>query len=333
MTNGTTFNLTDVSVVAGTNVDFVLYGGPGGASFISAQIDQASTAILPPPAPTGLAASALNKQVDLGWAATVGATNYNIKRSLVGGGPYTTIATGITDTSYQDSGLTNGVTYYYVVSATNSVGEGGDSAEASATPQPVAAPSGLTAKGTNGQVNLTWTGPLGATSYNIKRSLTDGGPYATIATGITGTTYADTGLTNGTTYYYQVSASNSDGEGPDSNQPARCRNPCSPTFAPITRRRRQVRRRPVSVESWVCPTPPEPAIGITIGGTSPRKETQFMLGFNPGHFGGSYQGSYTGWATVTNHDIWDNGKPSRHPACLAPRAETMAIAARSAAPP
>lgn len=220
VTDGTTFNLTDVVVAGGTNVDFVLYGGPGGASFIKSQIHQVTTGTLPPLAPTGLAATAAHQQVSLSWNASSGADGYSIKRSETDGGPYTTIAQGHTGTTYQDSPLTNGLTYYYVVSASNSAGEGGPSAQVSATPQPVPAPAGLVARGTNGKVSLTWAAVSGAESYTVKRSLVDGGPYTTIATDVLTTSHAETGLTNGLTYYYVVSAVNSNGEGPDSSQVA-----------------------------------------------------------------------------------------------------------------
>ena len=58
----------------------------------------------------------------------------------------------------------------------------------------------------------------GATSYNVKRSLTSGGTYATIAAGVTTSSYMDSGLTNGTIYYYVVSAVNANGESGSSNQ-------------------------------------------------------------------------------------------------------------------
>jgi len=82
-------------------------------------------------------------------------------------------------------------------------------------------PFGLTAKSGIASVNLSWTVTTGATSYNIKRALTTGGPYTPVSTpgSITGTTYTDSGLTNGTTYYYVVSGVNaSAAESPDSGQ-------------------------------------------------------------------------------------------------------------------
>ncbi len=89
--------------------------------------------------PSGLAASPGIAQVSLSWNETTGATSYNVKRSTTSGSGYVLIASGITSTSYTDnnggSGLTNGVTYYYVVSAVNPCGESANSTEVSATPQ------------------------------------------------------------------------------------------------------------------------------------------------------------------------------------------------------
>jgi fibronectin type 3 domain-containing protein len=65
---------------------------------------------------------------------------------------------------------------------------------------------------------LNWTAASSATSYNVKRSTTNGGPYANVQTGVTGTTFTNTGLTNGTPYYYVVTAVNASGESPISTQ-------------------------------------------------------------------------------------------------------------------
>ncbi len=87
-----------------------------------------------PSAPTSLLATAGSSVVSLSWNASAGAISYNVKRAQVSGGPYVTIASGITTTVYGDSGLTNGATYYYVVSAINANGESANSIQASATP-------------------------------------------------------------------------------------------------------------------------------------------------------------------------------------------------------
>lgn len=62
------------------------------------------------------------------------ATSYNVYRGTTSGTHGTTVATGGSGTSYTDSTITNGTSYYYVVTAVNSYGESGNSNEASATP-------------------------------------------------------------------------------------------------------------------------------------------------------------------------------------------------------
>ncbi len=79
------------------------------------------------------------------------------------------------------------------------------------------APTGLSATAGNARVILNWSASSGATSYNVKRATVSGGPYTPIASPTT-TTFTDTGLTNGTAYYYVVSAVNGSGESANSTQ-------------------------------------------------------------------------------------------------------------------
>ena len=173
-----------------------------------------------PPVPTGLTATAGNVQVALTWNASSGAASYYVKRSTTSGSGYAQIATPAA-ANYTDTGLTNGTKYYYVISAYNSAGQSSNSSEVSVTPMapagPPAAPANLQATAGNAQVMLTWSASASATSYNVKRSTTSGGPYA-ILSSPTVTNFTDTGLTNGTTYYYVVSALNSAGESGNSAQ-------------------------------------------------------------------------------------------------------------------
>lgn len=173
-----------------------------------------------PATPAGLTATAGNAQVALTWTDSSGATLYYVKRSTTTGGPYTQVGTP-SATTFTDTGLTNATRYFYVVSAYNSYGQSANSPEVSATPtaptMPPAAPTGLTATAGNTQVTLNWSASPGATSYHVKRSTTNGSGYAQIAAP-TNTNYTDTGLTNGTAYYYVVSALNAAGESPNSLQ-------------------------------------------------------------------------------------------------------------------
>ncbi len=87
----------------------------------------------PPAIPTNVVAVAGNGQAMLNWTGSSDAASYNVKRSLVSGGTYTNIANPAT-TTYNDTGLVNDTTYYYVVSAANIIGESSNSVQVSATP-------------------------------------------------------------------------------------------------------------------------------------------------------------------------------------------------------
>src|SRR5665811_273463 len=89
-----------------------------------------------------------------------------------------------------------------------------------------AAPTNLTATAGNQQASLTWTASSGAASYSVKRGTASGGPYAMVGSPA-GTTYADRSLTNGTAYYYVVTAVDATGESGNSNQAT-----ATPTAAP-----------------------------------------------------------------------------------------------------
>ena len=129
----------------------------------------ASSASSAPGAPTGLEATRGDSNVTLSWKvpASMGSselTGYKIYRGTSADNLNVVISIG-TQTKYVDLGLTNGVTYHYKISALNSVGEGGKSYPASATPSsdPITvptAPRALTASPGQGFVTLGWQTPL-----------------------------------------------------------------------------------------------------------------------------------------------------------------------------
>ncbi|MEK5281468.1 MULTISPECIES: fibronectin type III domain-containing protein [Paenibacillus] len=298
-----------------------------------------------PNVPTISFSAGWDKVTEINWTST-GAKAYNVKRSTSATGPFATIATDVKGTSYSDTTVANGTTYYYVVASSNEAGESVNSTVSAAvqpnatkytgglldklpinvgasvgttaytvreltdnnaatvknmgtniawytfsTPQdieaviinnasssysskiefydnnntkigeytpvtndgvetlsspvtgvyavvlkstsaanlyvrefnlfsnPTAAPYAPTISFSAGWDKLTeivWTS-TGAKWYNVKRSTSATGPFATIATDVKGTSYSDSTVTNGTTYYYVVTSNNEAGESGNSN--------------------------------------------------------------------------------------------------------------------
>lgn len=89
-----------------------------------------------PVAPAVFSALAADRQVLLLWQGVPLAPGYNLKRATISGGPYTPVINGIVGASFTDTGLANGSTYYYVLTASNQIGESVPSPEVNATPSP-----------------------------------------------------------------------------------------------------------------------------------------------------------------------------------------------------
>ena len=108
-------------------------------------------------------------------------TSYNIYEGTSSGGETLLCSTSTTATTFTSTGLTNGTSYYFVVTAVSLAGEGPVSNEASATPATLpGAPTGLTATGGSTQVVLSWaapasTGGSSVTSYNVYEGTSSGG--------------------------------------------------------------------------------------------------------------------------------------------------------------
>jgi fibronectin type 3 domain-containing protein len=164
-----------------------------------------------PPAPTGLTATAGDAKVTLTWNVVADASGYNLYLSLSVTDGYTQINTVlVTTTSYEDITAMNNLKYYYYVKAVDSDGvESLSSNIVNATPLSItlSAPTGLTATAGNEKVTLTWNAVPGAMGYNVYRSTTPGSGYTKInSVPIDTTSYEDTEVSNGETYYYHVKA-------------------------------------------------------------------------------------------------------------------------------
>jgi autotransporter-associated beta strand protein len=217
-TNGVTLGGSAISGSGVWNGTYMGMARPSGSSF-ALTVPTAQAAIIHlfnaagPAAPTNLTATTGNSQATLTWSNSTGATGYVVQRSSTTGGPYATIASGVTTNSYTDTGLTNGLIYYYVVAATNSSGIGPQSAEvvASLSTQPPLTPTGLAAVSGDSVVALSWNVSAGATNYILLISMNSDGSNSNLIS-TTGTSYLNSGLNNGTTYYYAVAASNAYGQ-------------------------------------------------------------------------------------------------------------------------
>jgi len=205
LTNGTAYTFT----VTATNAV-----GTGAASSASASVTPAGV----PGAPTGVTATPGNGSASVAFTAPSNngsaITSYTVTSSP-GGFTGTGSASPVTV-----SGLTNGTAYTFTVTATNAVGAGtASSASASSTPGTVAgAPTGLSATPGNTQASLSWTAPAsngGAaiSDYVVQYKLTSSGSWTTFADGAsTATNAIVTGLTNNSSYDFQVLAVNSFGQ-------------------------------------------------------------------------------------------------------------------------
>ncbi len=192
----------------------------------------ATTLVAIPAAPSNLAASAVSSsQINLTWTDnSTNETGFKIERKTGSGGTYAQITTvGANVTNYSNTGLSASTTYYYRVRSTNAGGDSAYSNEAYATTQAAqtvpTAPSGLTAtKASTTQINLSWTdNSNNETGFKIERKTGAGGTYSQITTvGANVTSYSNTGLSNGTVYYYRVRAYNGAGDSSYSSEANAC---------------------------------------------------------------------------------------------------------------
>jgi len=225
--DGSAPTITVNSFVTGTNytdtglANNVAYSYTVSAANANGQSAPSTPAIVTPepaipPAPAGLAATVNSNQVSLSWNVVSTASSYVLQRATSSSGPYTAVDYPAWLTIFTDTNVNYNTTYYYEVASANLAGIGSNSAPLSVTTGP-APPASITAVPGNAQVSLSWSASAGATNYVLQRSTTSGGPYATVVS-TANTSYLDTGLSNGTTYYYVVYAVGPYGQSPLSAQ-------------------------------------------------------------------------------------------------------------------
>ncbi len=184
-----------------------------------------------PAAPTGVTATASKGSATVTWTApspgSSPITSYTVTPYIGTSAQTPTVVNGAPPaTNATITGLTNGTTYTFKVSATNAVGTGPQSSASNAVtpsaPTAPGAPTGVTATPGNASATVTWSTPAEdgspITSYTVTPYI---GSSAQPATKVTGTPPADSatisGLTNGVTYTFTVTAANEVGSGPPSS--------------------------------------------------------------------------------------------------------------------
>ncbi len=200
----------DFAVLRGTTYTYRVYArGPADSEY-----SNTAKATTVPAMPAGLIATAVStSQINLIWSDVTGETGYRIERSVDGHFDWSAIGSVAADvTSFQDTGLAMGGTYYYRVFAMGMADDSQASNAASATTQVLsvpAAPSNLIATAiSKNKIQLTWVDNANNESgFTIQRS-TDNVKFVTIATVAANTaSYTNSGLKKGK-YYYRISAYN-----------------------------------------------------------------------------------------------------------------------------
>ena len=230
----------DTTALAGSYFYRVSVANAAGESALS-PMEAWVVRIGPPGAPLRFAATAGSGSVALSWEPPPSdggsaVTGYKVYRSTVSGSA--TLLTSIGNvTSFTNTGLTNGVTYFYKVAAVNANGIGGMSEERPATPAAAPGKPQSLALTVNdpARVKLTWKAPTTnggspLTAYRVYRSTVSGAETFLASVGASTLTFTDTAVANGTKYYYKLTAVNENGESLPTNETSGLRG--TPPTAP-----------------------------------------------------------------------------------------------------
>ncbi len=293
-TYGSTFSTSATSpttvtgLTNGTPYYFMVYAVNASGS-LPATSEGTLTPIAVPSAPTALAATGGTSNVGLTWTAASGSgtITYNILRSTTSGSGYSSLATGVSATSYSDLTALNGTTYYYVVTATNTGGTSANSSEVSARPISSFTISAVTVNG-GSALQVSWGAATGASAYTLKYGTATGVYGTTVSTSATSPTNVSS-LTPGTTYYFMVVATNAVGSGTNVNATSESSGV------------------PLSVFTISSVTEPTSAqASVTFGASAGSTSYTVKYGTSTGVYGSTFSTSATSPTTVTG---LTNGTP------------------------
>jgi chitodextrinase len=232
----------DSSLIAGTTYVYTVRaldaaGNFSGHSATASATTSAALDTTPPTTPTGLTANAVSPtRIDLSWSPSSDndvVANYRLYRNGV-------LATTLTSTTYQNTGLSPSTTYSYRVDAIDATGNASGLSSAVTVTTPSApdttaptTPTGLTATAaSDSRINLSWvaaTDNVAVTGYRVFRN---GSLLATVGNV---TTFASTGLAASTTYSYAVRALDGAGNVSGQSTAASATTPAVPdTTGPTT---------------------------------------------------------------------------------------------------
>jgi hypothetical protein len=211
-------NVTQLTLTitnGGDNVDY------DHADWANARL-QSSSPSQPPAAPTNLVATAVSPtQINITWQDVNNESGFRVERSIdsINFVPIGTTAAGVIN--FADTTVSGSTKYYYRVIATNASGDSPPSNVDFARPMQIpSAPSGLAASAASStQINLAWINNNTDEEFNfvIERSLSASTGWSVLATVPEETSYSDTSVQPGTTYFYRVKASNLAGDSGYSN--------------------------------------------------------------------------------------------------------------------
>jgi RHS repeat-associated protein len=288
LTNGTAYTFTVRATTA---------AGSGPNSAPSAAVTPAG----PPGAPTSVTGTPGDKHVDVSWTAPAdnggsAVTGYTVTASPGGATASTTGATTATI-----SGLTNGTAYTFTVTATTAAGTGpASAASAGITPVgPPSAPLNVSAAATNAQATVSWSAPANNGGHPITGYTVTASPGGATASTSGATSATVTGLTNGTSYTFTVTASNDLGAGVPS-QPSGAVTPGLPPNPPTAVQ--AVGGDATATVSWSPPSDASRVTGYTVT-AAPGGTTATTTGATTVQMSGLTNGTSYTFTVVANSDV------------------------------